>query len=438
LRRICQEAKLPEKQACSELLRLLPRAEKHHLNGCGPRAAWGRASAEWPELQSARRLVELFLIWKTASGNLERRFRRFREIRCPQRAQLLDVSVENCMLVEQAPPSKMLRTLQHADKNNYIQHVLKLHENLHGNGPTRIRRAERRDAGTPRAPASGSRGPDTEAGFGRKREAGIADIVAASPKKRARRIVNAPLGLSEVALEAAREGVQNPAAASAVVVSQVAKRDARAKERHLRGAVAAAKARAQREKKVLQSSLQPRKGRDEHLAPVRKPGIMLVRLQDNEARRKAQQLRFHLTSDPLEFVAKVAQVPASKQKKHVILAPPEDTDYSLSAMMAAAIMGGFYATPQDFVKQDESLRGIMYTESYRSSKQSFHVAVSAKLADELPTLPQLLRAIALTPGSCFNFYLSEHELCKFFKQKCEDQKECEDKTADSAKNFCSR
>ena len=162
--------------------------------------------------------------------------------------------------------------------------------------------------------------------------------------------------------------------------------------------------------------MQPRQGRDEHLAPVRKPGIMLVRLQDNEARRKAQQLRFHLTSDPLEFVAKVAQVPASKQKGHVVLAPPEDTDYSLSAMMAAAIMGGFYATPQDFVKQDESLRGIMYTESYRSSKQSFHVAVSAKLADELPTLPQLLRAIALTPGSCFHFYLSERKLCKFFKK----------------------
>ena len=108
-----------------------------------------------------------------------------------------------------------------------------------------------------------------------------------SPQKRARMIRDAPLGLSRVALEAAKEGVQNPAAASAVVVSQVAKRDGRAKERHLRGAVAAAKARAQREKKVLQSSLQPRTGRDEHLAPVRKPGIMLVRLQDNEARRKA-------------------------------------------------------------------------------------------------------------------------------------------------------
>ena len=66
----------------------------------------GRAAAEWPELGSGRRLVELFLVWKTFSGNLERRFRRFRETRCPQRAQLLDVSVENCVVVEQAPSSQ--------------------------------------------------------------------------------------------------------------------------------------------------------------------------------------------------------------------------------------------------------------------------------------------------------------------------------------------
>ncbi len=84
---------------------------------------------------------------------------------------------------------------------------------------------------------------------------------------------------------------------------------------------AAAKAIAKREDKVAQSSTQPRQGRDEHLAPVRKPGIMLVRLQDEEAGRKAQQLRFQLTSDPLDFVAKVVQVPAYMRKGHVVLAP---------------------------------------------------------------------------------------------------------------------
>ena len=426
-RRIVIEAKLPEKQACDELMRLLPRAEQHHLNGCHPRAAWGRAAAEFPELHSARRLVELFLVWKTASGNLERRFRRLREIRCPERAKLLDVSVENCVLVEQAPPSNILRTCQssfsdarasrhQAYKNNYIHNVLKLHAKLHGNGQTRMRRAERRDAGTTREPVSGRLGPETEAAFGRKREAAVADVAASSPSKRAHMIRNAPLGLSRVAQEAAEENVLNPATASVAVVARVAKRDGPTKERNLRGAQAAAKARAKREETVAQSSTQPRLGRDDHLAPARKPGIMLVRLTDKEARRKAQQLRFQLTSDPLEFVAKVVLVPASTGKGHVVLAPLVDTDYSLSATIAAALLGCFYATPQDFINQDEPPRGIMYTEKCTSAKESFHVAVSAALAAELPTLPELLRALAVAPGSCFKFYVSERKLCKFSKR----------------------
>ena len=91
VRRICQGAELPKNQALVELLQILRRAERHHSN-C--------------------RLTDFFLIWKSVSGNLERRFRRFQEIHTPQRAQLLDTTLENCMLVEQAPPSKMLRTLQ--------------------------------------------------------------------------------------------------------------------------------------------------------------------------------------------------------------------------------------------------------------------------------------------------------------------------------------
>ncbi len=111
-------------------------------------------------------------------------------------------------------------------------------------------------------------------------------------------ISNAPLGLSRVAQEATEESVQNPASASDAVVARVAKRDVPNEARHMRGAEAAAKARAKRAETVAKSSTQPLQGRDEHLAPVRKPGIMLVRLQDEEAGRKAQQLRFQLTSDP--------------------------------------------------------------------------------------------------------------------------------------------
>ena len=53
---------------------------------------------------------------------------------------------------------------------------------------------------------------------------------------------------------------------------------------------------------------------------------------------------------------------------------------------------------------------------YKNPKQNFHVAVSAALAADLPTVPLLLRKIALAPGSCFKYYICERKLCKFFKK----------------------
>ena len=182
-------------------------------------------------------------------------------------------------------------------------------------------------------------GPTTEAEFGRKREAAIAEVVAASPSKRARKIDNAPPGLARVAREAGEESARNPTAASATVVSKVAKRDAPIKEQHLRGAAAAAKGRANREQKVVQSQTQPRQGRDKQLAPVLKPGLVLVRWHNVEARRKAQRLRFQVTSGPVHFVAKVAHVPKPKGKGHVVLAPPAKTYVSVSGAIAAAFLG---------------------------------------------------------------------------------------------------
>ena len=73
-----------------------------------------RPERSWLHAFAAFRLCSrgAFLRLNTSYGNLERRFRRLREIRCPERAQLRDVSVENCMRVEQAPPTKILHTLQ--------------------------------------------------------------------------------------------------------------------------------------------------------------------------------------------------------------------------------------------------------------------------------------------------------------------------------------
>jgi hypothetical protein len=191
----------------------LPCAEKHHRRGCSTREAWGRASAEWPELVSGRMLVSLFLIWKTSQGNLERRFRRVRETATVQRAALLDVSLENCMLVmEHTPSSQTLRALQTSisegrttAKKNFFSQILNLHEQLHGpkKQSTAGPRAERRDAEVRRTRVSDRPGPETEAAFGRKREAAVSAVVAATPSKRAHMLSHAPLGLAQVAQEVA-------------------------------------------------------------------------------------------------------------------------------------------------------------------------------------------------------------------------------------------
>ena len=89
---------------------------------------------------------------------------------------------------------------------------------------------------------------------------------------------------------------------------------------------------------------------------------------------------------------KFVKLPARPQKVHVVLAPLVDTDFSLSARIAAALMGGLYATPQDFLARDESRRGIMYAVKYKSLKDSFHVAVSPSLEVELSTRSPLFES----------------------------------------------
>ena len=300
----------------------------------------------------------------------------------------------------------------------YIQQILNLHAELHGQGPHRIRCAERRDAGVPRVPVSGRPGPETEAAFGRKREAAIVDVEAAPAAKRARMVRAATTGLRRILEAVAVESV----VASAGVIARVAKRVKPVMERSFRGAEAAARARGQRDKKVAQSSKAKRSSDAASSTLALRPGVMLVRLHDKEARLKGLQFKFQVTTDPVDFVAKVIQVPASAGKGHVVLAPPVDTDFSLSAMIAVALMGGFFATPKEYtvaygrLTQAAPPRGIAYTGQYKIANQKWHVAVSAAVAAEFPTLPQLLLSIAKAPGSGCNLYMSERKLCTFFKK----------------------
>ena len=431
LRRICSEASLPEEKAIVELRRILKRAEWQKRDGCTTRQAWGRAVAEWPELHIGRRLVELFLIWKTSSGNLERRFRRFGEVHCPERARLLDASVEDVSIVDQAPSSKLLRTWleqqersepgeahgPHSSASRWFKRVLLLHERFQGPTGERSRKAARRDKGIEREFRPDR---DTEAAFGRKRAAAIDAIVAASPSKRRRILADGAPVLAALARETAQGSGEDRVNAAATVVASVAKREGKARERYLGGAKAAATARSAREKKVFSSATPGPADRDADLVTARAPGLMLVSLGCVEARRKAQRLRFHLVNDPVDFLACMAKQNSSgkREKGNVVLVHTADalTDFGVAAKIAAAFTGAFFTTPDDFARQDLP-KGIQYTEKLWSSRTTYHVAATANLQADLPTLPHLLRALAQTPRGCVKFYLNPKKLCKWVKKQ---------------------
>ena len=59
---------------------------------------------------------------------------------------------------------------------------------------------------------------------------------------------------------------------------------------------------------------------------------------------------------------------------------------------------------------------MLYTEKLRSSTTTYHVAVTASLQEDFPTLPQLFRILAQSPSGCVQLYLQPEKLCKFFKK----------------------
>ncbi len=91
------------------------------------------------------------------------------------------------------------------------------------------------------------------------------------------------------------------------------------------------------------------------------------------------------------------------------------TDFGIAAQIAAAFTGAFYTTATEFARQD-SPQGVQYTEKLWSSATTYHVAVTAALQDNFPTLHQILRALARAPSGCVKFYMKPKHLCTFFKR----------------------
>ena len=165
-------------------------------------------------------------------------------------------------------------------------------------------------------------------------------VVAASPSKRARILAEAAPDLAALARETAQGSGEDGVNAAATVVTSVAKREGKARERYLGGAKAAAKARSTREKKVLSSAKPGPAGRDAYLNE-RPAGFMLVRMGGQEARRKAARLRFQLFHDAGDFVARLGSKQDKKTRKsgNVVLAATADsaTNFGIAALVAPGI-----------------------------------------------------------------------------------------------------
>ena len=76
--------------------------------------------------------------------------------------------------------------------------------------------------------------------------------------------------------------------------------------------------------------------------------------------------------------------------------------------------GGGRSLTQREDKVVDKHQEVQYSDKVKTSTVTYRVAVSAGLASEFPTVPLFLRAVAMSPNSCWTFYVSAHKLCKWY------------------------
>ena len=119
-----------------------------------------------------------------------------------------------------------------------------------------------------------------------------------------------------------------------------------------------------------------------------------------------------------EQVLEVGKVPNHARKGHLVIAPGGDSEYSMTAIVAPALVGAFCTTPQNFIEDAEGLpRGVQYMEKCKSPKQNVHVAVSGNLAKAMPSLKALLFVVAEASGGSFMFAEASGDSFMFYRTK---------------------
>ena len=297
----------------------------------------------------------------------------------------MDTALEDLMLTDAAPPASALRKALAASADNarkvgvvsapkaapmdaYFRSLRQHYVAEHGE-PQRLRRTEtrrkqRRDAGVSRTDANltaqrerlGAPLPDTT--FRKRRAAAVAEAVAASPQKRARLREEHVLG--GVAARVGAETVVASEAAQAKIVKRLA---------------AAARPAAPKPPKIRKAFVSRDTGGNkeaEHSAPA---GVALA--TTGKLQPRLRRLSFRVTNDPVEFARLASRVRARAPKcGHLALVPNGvRTDFSLSARLAAALLGAYKVTPTDYDSRGLACSGCEFKPFYTTFSDIMKVAV---------------------------------------------------------------
>ena len=239
-------------------------------------------------------------------------------------------------------------------------------------------------------------------------------------------IDNAPHALGRVVQEVAQESAQNPSVASAAVVARVAKREGEVRNRNLRGAEAAAKARAKRENMVVGA-------RDQHLEPARKAGVLLVGpgKENLRARRRAQLLRFTLASDPLDFVARVFKAPSSAKKGHVAIASPRRHRLCTQRHDRCGPLGMFSDHASRFPASGRNTTRHYVQGEVQGPDTEFPCGCISRARCRFPDCSSAFEKHSSGPWGLFPVLFVRTRVVQVFQENCKDG------AADAAEHMCS-
>ena len=433
LSRIFGEGRLPPEATIKELKRLLPFAEAHARHGASTRQAWARASADFPEFALARQGVELLLIARPSTSNVERKFRSVPVQERRDRLQLLDTTLETLLIGDQAPlPDQLARTSggELTPIGSYLPEAMKLYERTFGKSfASKQVTKRRRDAGVPRGAGLEEKrprpdGPQTEASFIRAREAAIARVVRAGASERERIASRSSLTGAPIPSAPVEETIGFRGACD-----QLLGRAAAEENRQLSHSTLAAAARknlrANLDKAATSEPAAQWADRARPAAAPLKAGVVLVSPRAQKCVELARAKHFRVCHDPAQFLESAMRERArAPGKGHVVIvALAERSDFAFASRLACGLVGAFRTDAKSSSEGRGRQRagrgplGALYVCKVRGPGPAATLAISELARDVFPLVRAVLESAAALASSRVKFSSAEAAAKHYIEEK---------------------